>query len=150
MDRIVIEDCSIITATKVLGKKWTIFVLSELLTQKELYFSELQAQIKGKYGENISARVLTDCLSNLEDQRIINRQVKVDTTPVRVSYSLTEKGKDFELIFAILKGWGIKWGGVQQKVCSTFSCVHNTVPFVDIDHAKEVLPYITSIHEKIN
>jgi DNA-binding HxlR family transcriptional regulator len=150
LDHDVIEDCSLITATKVLGKKWTIFVLSELLTTQQLYFSELQGQIKGKYGEKISARVLTDVLNNLEEQGIINRQVKVETTPVRVSYSLTDKGKDFEIIFSILKGWGLKWGGVKQKVCQTFSCVHNTVPFVDIDYAKENLPRMTEFKEKIS
>ncbi|MFW9930151.1 MAG: winged helix-turn-helix transcriptional regulator [Candidatus Thorarchaeota archaeon] len=138
------EDCSILTATKILGKKWTVFVLAELLNSEELFFSDLHNQIRGKYGEKISGRVLTDCLSSLEENGIINREVKVETSPVRVSYSLTEKGKDFEFIFAVLKGWGIKWGGIKQKKCQTFNCVHNTVPIIDFDYAKEILPLVDS------
>ncbi|MHA2031117.1 MAG: winged helix-turn-helix transcriptional regulator, partial [Candidatus Kariarchaeaceae archaeon] len=53
-----IMECASGLSLKILGKKWTLYILCELLMGKELYFSELQERIKGIYGESISARVL--------------------------------------------------------------------------------------------
>jgi hypothetical protein len=41
-----------------------------------------------------------------------------------------------------LKGWGIKWGSVKQKVCQSFTCIHNAVPFIDYDEARKIVPLI--------
>lgn len=136
---IVKEECSVSLALKILGKKWTFLILCELLLNHELYFSQLQKSIIGFDGENISARVLSECLSRLElDHGIILRTVHSDEMPIRVSYSLTEKGEDFTVVFSVLKGWGTKWGDLRVKKCRSFSCIHNSVPLIDIDKAKEL------------
>lgn len=145
MVHIVEEDCSIIQATKILGKKWVVFVLSELMVEPEIYFTDLQKHIMDQYKDTISARVLSECLSTLEQENIITRTVHTDSIPVRVSYALTEKGKDFRVIFGVLKGWGVKWGGVNQKVCKSYTCVHNAVSFIDIDKAKDLLPWVAKL-----
>ena len=94
---IVKDECSVSLALKILGKKWTFLILCELLLNHKLYFSQLQKSIIGPDGENISARVLSECLSRLElDHGIILRTVHSDEMPIRVSYSLTEKGEDYE------------------------------------------------------
>ncbi len=131
------DECSVSLALKILGKKWTFLILCELLLNHELYFSQLQKSIIGFDGENISARVLSECLSRLElDHGIILRTVHSDEMPIRVSYSLTEKGEDFTVVFSVLKGWGTKWGDLTVKKCRSFSCIHNAVPIIDIDEAK--------------
>ena len=132
------QDCSIIQAISILGKKWVVFILTELIinhikTGSGLYFNELQTRVKDNYGGNISGRVLTDSLRHLENFGLIQRNVITDTTPVRVNYTLTEKGIDFQIVLSVLKGWGIKHGGVKQKICQSFSCVHNAVPYIPID-----------------
>jgi DNA-binding HxlR family transcriptional regulator len=133
------DECSAMLAVKILGRKWTTNILCELLMHKELFFSDLQKHIEGNYGEKISARVLSEGLSRLEELSIIKRNVISETMPIRVKYSLTEKGEDFEVIFAILKGWGLKWGGIDIKKCKSFSCMHNSVPFIYIDKMKECM-----------
>ena len=145
---IVKNECSVSLALKILGKKWTFLILCELLLNHELYFSQLQKSIIGPDGENISARVLSECLSRLElDHGIILRTVHSDEMPIRVSYSLTEKGEDFTVIFSVLKGWGTKWGDLKVKKCRSFSCIHNSVPIIDIDEAKTLM-YNQSQKEK--
>jgi DNA-binding HxlR family transcriptional regulator len=137
-------DCSIITALNFLSKKWIVFIFAELLSEydslgKGLYFSDLLSKVKDKYGSKISPRVLSDSLQNLESEGIISRDVITESMPVRVSYSLTPKGDDFKIVLSALKGWGVKYGGVKQKVCQNFSCVHNTVPIMDIDKSSHLL-----------
>lgn len=145
----VVLDCSLIQAISLLGKKWVIFILTELIIQhvetgKGMYFNELQKQVKDNYGGKISSRVLTDSLSLLENSSMIRREVQTDIKPLRVIYSLTEKGIDFQIVLSALKGWGIKHGGVKQKICQSFSCIHNSVPFLNINKTWENLVSKTS------
>ncbi len=131
-------ECAANLAMKILGKKWTLFIICELLMCQELYFSDLQKQIQGNYGEKISARVLSESLKGLEENGVLTRNVHSESMPIRVGYSLTNKGEDFAVIFSALKGWGIKWGGVDQKKCKSYACIHNAVPIIDIDEAKDL------------
>ncbi|MFX1253822.1 MAG: winged helix-turn-helix transcriptional regulator [Promethearchaeota archaeon] len=132
------EECSLTLTLNIIGRKWMVFILSELLAQGEVYFSDFLSHIQGKYGEKLSARVLSNHLSLLEENRIINRKVSQEG-PVRVQYSLTEKGEDFTVVLGALKGWGTKWGGVERKKCLSFTCIHNGVPILDIQKAKKLL-----------
>ena len=132
------RECAASIAMTILGKKWTLYIICELLMCQELYFSELQGKIRGNYGEKISARVLSETLKGLEKNSIVIRTVHTDTMPIRVGYSLTDKGEDFAVIFSALKGWGMKWGGVTVKKCRSFACIHNAVPVIDIDDVKKL------------
>ncbi|HKZ42014.1 MAG TPA: helix-turn-helix domain-containing protein [Candidatus Hodarchaeales archaeon] len=144
MERDVFEDCSIVSSLKLLGKRWIVFILSELMSRESIFFSDLQKTIHDKYGRTISGRVLSDGLTLLEQSGIINRKVMADSIPVRVSYSLTEKGSDLKIVFGVLKGWGVKYGDIRQKVCKSFSCVHNAVGIIDLDKAKNDNIWITT------
>ncbi len=139
MNKKVEDECSAMLAIKLLGRKWIPWIICELLSQRELFFSELLERIEGNYGEKISARVLSESLSRLEEINIMERTVVSETMPIRVKYSLTEKGLDLQVIFGVLKGWGIKWGDIRQKKCRSFSCIHNSVPMIDVDKAAKLL-----------
>ncbi len=133
------DECVILHTLRIIGRKWMAFILSELLmVRKGMYFSELLKHVRGKYGEQISARMLTDSLGILEAQGIIERTV-IQERPIRVEYSLTEKGYDLEVVFGALKGWGTKWSDVEYKKCQSFTCIHNAVPTLDIDKASLLL-----------
>lgn len=137
-----IDTCSVLTAANILGKKWVVYILCELLADYEMYFTDLQNHILNKSGENISAKVLSNALKQLEEVGILSRQIDPETR--RVRYSLTEKGRDLEIILAMFKGWSIKWDREKYKKCETFTCVHDAVPIMDIDHAREFCPLIES------
>lgn len=133
------ETCSVAYALRILGKKWTPWILCELLAEDNQFFSNLLERVMNSSGAKISARVLSEVLSILEKAGIVNRIVKTSRMPIRVRYSLTEKGTDLGIVLAVLKGWGIKWGGVEQKLCKSFRCVHNNVPMIDIDKIRAIM-----------
>lgn len=148
MNKAIRDECSALVAIRILGRKWIPWIVCELLTQREMFFTDLLTRIEGNYGEKISSRVLSESLTRLEESSIIIRTVVGEIMPIRVKYSLTEKGIDLQVIFGVLKGWGIKWGDIQQKKCRSFSCIHNSVPMIDIDKAGELLELKVQKHLK--
>lgn len=142
------SECSVLRITDILGKKWIIFILSELIHSNELFFNDLQERLFSKTGEKISARILSLSLKTLENETIIERYVEESTR--RVKYSLTPKGKELEVILSILKGWSIKWNELRFKKCKSFTCVHDAVPILPIDKIIEIYPTIISKSEKFD
>ncbi|MHA2294500.1 MAG: winged helix-turn-helix transcriptional regulator [Candidatus Hodarchaeales archaeon] len=138
MEQNIEDECAVLSTLRIISKKWTTFIVSELLMKEGLYFSDLSKRIADKYGKKISARVLSDSLSLLEANGIVDRII-VQDKPVRVQYSISEKGVDLAVIYGALKGYGIKYGGVKYKKCQSFTCIHNAVPTLDIEKAKDLL-----------
>ena len=56
----------------------------------------------------ISAKVLSESLSELERRNLVNRTVYSES-PIRVEYSLTPKGAELGTVFQAMRGWGEKW-----------------------------------------
>ncbi|MCT9098380.1 winged helix-turn-helix transcriptional regulator [Haloarchaeobius sp. HME9146] len=82
------ENANPLTAVAtLLGRKWHLVILDELLEGGPQGFSALQRQIGG-----ISSKVLSESLSDLEEKELISRAV-VCEKPFRVEYSLTERGE---------------------------------------------------------
>lgn len=134
------SECSVLRITDILGKKWVVFILSELIQSRELFFNDLQERLISKSGEKISARILSLSLKILENELIIDREV--DESTRRVKYSLTQKGSELEVVLSLLKGWSIKWDGLKFKQCQTFSCVHDSVPILPIDKIIDIYPSV--------
>ncbi|MHA2224059.1 MAG: winged helix-turn-helix transcriptional regulator [Candidatus Hodarchaeales archaeon] len=133
------SECAALVALKILGRKWITYILCELI-RGDSFFSDLKKNIEGNYGEKISSRVLSESLRNLEDQSIIQRNVLNEKSPIRVKYSLTRKGEDFQIIFGVLKGYGVKWGGIEQKMCKSHTCMHSDcVPIIDTDKVADLI-----------
>lgn len=132
------NECSVLRISDILGKKWIIFILSELIHSNEIFFNDLQDRLFSKAGEKISARILSLSLKTLENESIIERDVEESTR--RVKYSLTEKGKELEIILSLLKGWSIKWDDITFKKCKSFSCAHDSVPILPFDKILDIYP----------
>ena len=81
------NDCPMVRTMNILSNKWTSIIIY-MLSDKTLRFGELDFRI-----ENISRKVLTEQLKELESRGIIAR-VSYPETPPRVEYSLTEKGQE--------------------------------------------------------
>ncbi|MFC4550611.1 MULTISPECIES: winged helix-turn-helix transcriptional regulator [Halorussus] len=95
------EDWCPVTATAtVIGKKWHPVVVHRLLDGGPMGFNELEADVDG-----ISSKVLSDSLEDLEEKGLVNRDI-VSEKPVRVSYSLTERGESLESVIAEMAEWG--------------------------------------------
>ena len=77
--------CPIQNAVQLFNKKWSILIIRDMFFGKK-QFSEF------KEGKEISNKVLSSCLKDLEEKKIIEKRV-MDTTPVTTEYHLTEAGK---------------------------------------------------------
>lgn len=57
----------------------------------------------------MSDRLLSQRLRELEAEGLVERRV-VPGAPVRVTYSLTAKGRDLDPALRELRAWGQRWG----------------------------------------
>ncbi|WP_342453813.1 winged helix-turn-helix transcriptional regulator [Ammoniphilus resinae] len=94
------------TALQLLGKRWTGLILFQLLMGPQR-FSEIESALP------VSGRLLTERLKELEKEGIVHRQIYPEV-PVRVEYSLTEKGRALEPIFKDLQNWAENWVEVKE------------------------------------
>jgi DNA-binding HxlR family transcriptional regulator len=86
-----LKSCPIETTFKIVGKRWTVLIIREILRGRT-QFNRFLENIEG-----ITPKVLTERLRELEHLGIIRREI-VSEYPVRVEYSLTDIGKGFEPI----------------------------------------------------
>lgn len=89
-------------AIELIGKRWTGAIVSAL-TEGPLRFAELARAVPG-----LSDRLLSQRLRELEEEGLVERDVQAGT-PVRVTYSLTEKGAELRPVIAELKLWANRW-----------------------------------------
>jgi DNA-binding HxlR family transcriptional regulator len=89
-------------AIELVGKRWTGAILW-VLTDGPVRFAELSRRIPG-----VSDRLLSQRLRELEDWNLVDRIVE-EGSPVRVSYSLTEKGAELEPALRHLGDWAQRW-----------------------------------------
>ena len=80
----------VVSVLSVLSQRWSLGIIF-LLYMKGLKFNELRDLLPG-----ISSRTLTDKLRMLEGSGILTRSV-TSSSPVRVGYSLTTRGRDIAL-----------------------------------------------------
>ena len=85
-------------AVELIGRRWTGAIV-RALCGGSLRFNELLSTIPG-----LSDRLLTERLRELEREHIVSRVV-VSGPPVRVQYSLTERGIELEPIIRALGEW---------------------------------------------
>jgi DNA-binding HxlR family transcriptional regulator len=81
-----------------LGDKWSVLILSTL-ADRPYRFGELKREIG-----DISQRMLTQTLRDLQADGMIERQV-FPTTPPSVEYSLSPLGRSFLAPLAVLVQW---------------------------------------------
>lgn len=91
--------CPVEAALEVIGGKWKGVTLFHLLDGVKR-FNELQRDVG-----NVTQRMLTKQLRELEDAGLVHREV-YPVVPPKVEYSLTEKGKTLRPILTALKAWG--------------------------------------------
>ena len=89
-------------AVELVGKRWTGAILIVLL-DGPLHFSGIKQLVP-----ELSDRLLSERLKELEAEGIVERRV-LDAAPVRVEYSLSEKGRALEPAVRALKSWANSW-----------------------------------------
>ncbi len=90
-------------ASELIGRRWTGAIIFVLL-RRRCRFANLRDAIP-----DITDRMLSERLQELEDEGIVERTVIPDT-PVRVEYELTKKGRELNSAFEEIGTWAEKWG----------------------------------------
>lgn len=104
IDQKVLDSCKIVHVEwNELTKVWTLPVIHALSLKEPVRFNELKRRI-----DRISATSLSERLTELEKQRIIERKV-YPLSPPRVEYSLTNKGRELKVILKEFADWALKW-----------------------------------------
>lgn len=89
-------------AVELIGRRWNGAIVRVLLDGPSRF-----AEIAGKVPD-ISDRMLAERLKELEAEQVVVRTVIPDT-PVRVEYSLSERGQALEPTIRALSEWAEEW-----------------------------------------
>lgn len=93
--------CPLSCTLDLLGDKWTLLVVRDLLMGKTTYSEILKSP------EGIPTNILADRLQRLVQAGIIEKS-RYQERPVRYAYVLTEKGKDLGNVLLAMVQWGTK------------------------------------------
>lgn len=95
--------CPISFALDVLGDRWTLLVVRDLLFKGKHYFREFVDS-----EERIATNILTDRLAKLEAHGIVTREQESENRR-NVRYELTTKGRDMAAILVEIIRWSGKY-----------------------------------------
>jgi len=86
-----------------LGKKWSVFIMMHLMKIEKMRFNGLLGSLNG-----ISPKSLSIRLKEFEELDLIIRKVE-PTIPVKIRYSLNEKGKELGKLLSEMKSLVHSW-----------------------------------------
>lgn len=95
--------CNMDLTLDIIGGKWKPILIYHIGNQEVLRYGEIKRLIP-----NISARVLSRELRELETSNIVNRKEYKEKV-LRVEYTLTDSGKDVLPLLNELTKWGAKY-----------------------------------------
>lgn len=90
---------SLLDSVSLLSKKWHPAIVRCLATNDDNGFSNLEHRLG-----DISAKVLTDALDELQEYDIIDRR-EISQSPLRVNYTLTQRGEELNEVIDSLAEW---------------------------------------------
>ena len=99
-------------AIRAVGDRWSLLVLAALLDGERRY-GELQAAVPG-----ISSNVLASRLAALEGAGLV-RSEPYSERPLRVSYALTDAGRELRTAIEALAAWGERQPEPVHGFCGT-------------------------------
>jgi DNA-binding HxlR family transcriptional regulator len=97
-----LKSCPVDNTFKIIGKKFTVLILRNMIYSKQKHFNEFLNTIEG-----INPNTLSTRLREMEKNKIIERNV-FHETPVRIEYHLSEKGKDLVPILEQMAAFSMK------------------------------------------
>lgn len=93
--------CALKRVLDLIGGKWKILILCAIDQKGTARYGQLRKMIFG-----ITNTMLANSLKEMESDGLVLRTVFPDEMPVRVEYTLTQKGNSILPILLELKDWG--------------------------------------------
>ena len=101
-----LPDCPVEVTLTLISNKWKILIIRDLLEGTKR-FGELKKSIN-----NISQKVLTSNLREMEENNLLVRKVYAEVPP-RVEYTLTDIGYSLSPLLDAMDDWGV---GYKKKL----------------------------------
>jgi DNA-binding HxlR family transcriptional regulator len=95
--------CSVAKALDVVGDRWTLLIIRELLTQGPCRYTDLKDGLPG-----IATNLLADRLRDLEQAGLIRREEAAPPVATTL-FHLTEAGAELKPVLTALGGWGLRY-----------------------------------------
>lgn len=92
--------CPVARALSIVGERWSLLIIRDLLRTGPKKFAELQASLEGISPNTLSAR-----LKHLEETGVISKRL-YEQYPPRAEYVLTDRGRALGPVMLALKHWG--------------------------------------------
>ncbi len=96
-------NCPMDALLKILMGPWTTYILWLVTSNGPMRFGQLKKQMP-----TISSKMLTERLRMLEEVGIFHREQEA-TIPPKVTYSMTERGRDLNKVLGDLHALSMKW-----------------------------------------
>lgn len=96
------RNCPVARTLDVIGDRWTILIIRDLLLDGPRKFLDLEMSLEGISPNTLSARLKT-----LEEAEVVERRF-YEQHPPRAEYVLTAKGRELGPVLRALKSWGEK------------------------------------------
>jgi DNA-binding HxlR family transcriptional regulator len=97
------SDCPINYVSEVIGDKWSLVILRDMLLEGKSHYGEFLASDEG-----IATNILATRLRQLEDWDLITRTPDPDN-PAKHRYTLTERGLDLAPLYVEMMLWTAKY-----------------------------------------
>jgi DNA-binding HxlR family transcriptional regulator len=98
-----IKACPVDTTLKLMGKKFTMHIIRNMLMFKQSRFNQFLDSVEGINPKTLSVR-----LREMEKDGLITRKIYPETPP-RVEYSMTEKGQALAPILVQMAEFSMKY-----------------------------------------
>ncbi len=107
--------CSIARTLELVGDKWTLLIIRDIMWHGKHTFKTLQGS-----SEHIPTNILSQRLKKLMGWGLVKREAYQER-PVRYAYHLTETGQALEPVLLQIMGWGHEHlgGGLYDPVSRT-------------------------------
>ncbi|WP_205697504.1 helix-turn-helix domain-containing protein [Conexibacter sp. SYSU D00693] len=129
------QHCSIAAALEVLGERWTLLVMREVLLGRRRF-----ADLKRRLG--VAPNILSDRLQTLVDHGLLIRERYADNHPDAFEYRPTRKGVDVQPVLLTLMAWGDAHAtppGGPPRVAVHRTCGHEAHPQLHCTHCGDAL-----------
>ncbi len=125
--------CPVAKSLDIIGDRWTLLIVRDLLTLGPRKYVNLSESLKG-----IAPNVLSERLKLLEANGLVEREF-YEQHPPRARYKLTKKGADLRMVMQALLKWGNKYlydgvTAVHEK------CGHDTTVVTYCEKCDEHVP----------
>ncbi len=126
------QHCSIAAALEILGERWTLLVMREVLLGRRR-FGDIRSHV------GVAPNILSDRLQTLVEHGLLERR-PIDGEPDAHEYAPTRKGVDANPVLVALLQWGDRHAtpeGGPPRVLVHTACGHDADPRLHCAHCGE-------------